>query len=542
MRREQANSLIVQLLVVVAGFMLFSLLPERPAIRLFVNSDALYMPSIYQDLFVHHSGLSVWHLNGAPNFFPEMLLFFSLMAVLKSTTLTVMVYGVAQMFLILYLMDRFLHLADVHISKITRYLVLLCFLLFPLSAVLDEGYLIPAQLLLAGYHAGFFFNSLLAAILALSYLKYGSRRILLILGLLTFAAIISDKLFIMGFVAPAILFSLLHLLQKGKKLRFLNLIALVGLTTLLALFTYRMLNFTAAIDMISTGTKMFRFEQIPEAMSNFLHHMKSVIIEYPTQRMLVFATLLFILGAPVYLIIYLSSYLARRMNPGMENSYALMVYLFLFVFLIIFTPIINGYYIGRSLIRYNYAGLVMGTTGFVYLLAVLLSKYTAPLWFKKYFTTVCSTGLIILLLVLGVKNQAWKGLRNYVNYYPEDVRILDELKSEHGLKYGLGEYWQAKYSTMFSRNHLRLYSVSDGSFQPSYHVTNENWFHDGGKGSHANPTFNFLETSAFSDTEKLKKLFGEHIDTIYNQKDLLVIKVPDFKLERESREIYLLDP
>jgi hypothetical protein len=510
--------------------------------RLFVNSDALYMPSIYQDLFVHRSGLSVWHLNGAPNFFPEMLLFFPLMAVLKSTTLTIMAYGLVQMFLIIFLMDRFLRLADVHISHSARYLVLLSYLLIPLSAVLDEGHLIPSQLLLAGYHAGFFVNSLLAAILALSYLKYGSWKRLLILGLLVFVAIISDKLFIMGFVVPAIIYSLLHLFQRGKKGPFLILIALASLTTLLALFTYRMLNFTAAIDMISTGTKMFHFERIPEAMGNFLHHMKSVIMDYPTQRILVFATLLFILGAPVYLILYLKKYLSRRLNPLPESSYALILYLFLFVVLILLTPIINGYYIGRSLIRYNYAALVMGAAGFVYLATMLLSRYAPPLWFKKYFTTACTAALLVLFLVLGLRHQPVKGLRSYVNHYPESVRILDELKKKHGLKYGLGGYWQAKYSTMFSRNNLRLYSVSKGSFKPSYHVTNENWFHDGGKGSHANPTFNFLETSAFSDTEKLKELFGEHIDTIYNQDDLLVIKVPDFKMERESREIYLLFP
>lgn len=542
MRREQANSYILYLLVVIAGFMLYSLLPERSGIRLFVNSDALYMPSIYQDLFVHRSGIEGWHLNGAPNFFPEMLLYFPLMALLKGTALTSMVYGVVQMFLLMFMMDRLLLLADKNLSSTTRYLILLSFLLFPLSAVLGDGHLIPSQLLLPGYHAGFFFNSLLAAVLALSYLKKGSTGTLAFLGIVTFLAVISDKLFIMGFVAPASLFSLLHLFQKGMNLRHLVLVASLVLTTLLGLITFNRINNTAAIEMISAGSKMFQFEEIPEAMLNLVHHMKSVIIDYPIQRLLVLATLLFIIAAPVYLIKYLRSYLSRKLKPGMENSYGLILYLFLFVFLIFFTPVINGYYIGRGLIRYNYAALILGAAGFVYLAAVLLSPYTLPHWFKKQFTTVCTTGLIILLLVLGVRNHSVSGLRKYVNHYPESVRILDELKSKFGLIYGLGGYWQAKYSTMFSRNNLRLYSVSNKSFKPTYHVTNENWFHNGGKGTHANPTFNFLETSAYSDTEKLKQLFGERMDTIYNQDDLLVIKVPDFKMERKSRDIYLLDP
>ncbi len=542
MRKEQLNIIVLQVLVMVAGILLFAMLPESSGIRLFVNSDALYMPSLFQDLFLNRTGISVWHLNGAPNFFPEMLLYFPLMALLKSTPLTIMIYGLVQMFLILFLMDRLMLLAHEQIHHTTPYLVLLSFLLIPLSAVLSEGHLIPAQLLLGGYHAGFFVNSLLAAILALSYLKRGGKSKLIWLGLLTLVAVISDKLFIMGFVAPAVLFSLLHLFRKGRKGPWLALMAVTGLTTLLALFTYRMMNFLGAIDMISTGTKMFQFEQIPEAMGNFLHHMRSVIIDYPTQRILVIASLLFILGAPLYLILHVKGYLSGRLNPGQERTFAWILFLFLFVVLILFTPIINGYYVGRSLIRYNYAALVMGASGFVYLAGYLLSPLSFPAWLKKYFTTVCSVVLLSILLVVGIKNHAMTGLQNYLNHYPESVRILDELKEEHGLKYGLGGYWQAKYSTMFSRKDLRLYSVSDGSFKPGYHVTNENWFHDGGKGLHANPTFNFLETSSFKDTEKLEKLFGEHIDTLYHQKDMLVIKVPDFKLRREDREIYLLDP
>lgn len=524
------------------GTLLFALLPERSAIRLFVNSDALYMPALFQDLFIHRTGISVWHLNGAPNFFPEMLLYFPLMALLKSTTLTIMVYGILQMWLILFLMDRLFLLADVQISQGTRYVVLLTYLLLPLSAVLNEGHLIPSQLLLGGYHAGFFINSLLAALLALSYLKQGGSKRLIWLALLILAAAISDKLFLMGFVAPFILFSLFHLFKKEKKAPYLYLIVVTGLTTLLALFAYRMMNFLGAIEMISTGRKMFQFEQIPDAMGNFLHHMRAVIIDYPTQRILVLSTLLFLLGAPVYLILGIKRYVSGLLPKEQESSYALVLYLFLFSIIILLAPILNGYYVGPSLIRYNYAALVMGTAGFAYLGSKLLSPLTSRLSFGKYLSFACTLVLLAILLGTGIKNQAPAGLLNYLGHYPESVRILDELKQEKGLKYGLGGYWQAKYSTLFSRNNLRLYSVANRTFKPGYHVTNENWYHDGGKGLHANPVFNFLETSAFSDTERLHTIFGERIDTLYDQNDMLVIRVPDFKIRRKDREIYLLEP
>ena len=542
MRREQLNILVLQAALVLTGILLFALLPERSAIRLFVNSDALYMPALFQDLFIHRTGISVWHLNGAPNFFPEMLLYFPLMALLKNTPLTIMVYGIVQMWLILFLIDRLFRLTDVHVSHGTRYLVMLTYLLLPLSAVLNEGHLIPSQLLLGGYHAGFFVNSLLAAILALSYLKMGGIKRLIWLAMLILLATISDKLFIMGFAAPLILFSLFHLFKKEKKAPYWMLIAVTGLTTLLALFAYRMLNFLGAIEMITTGRKMFQFEQISEAMGNFLHHMRAVIIDYPTQRILVLSTLLFLLGAPVYLILSLKRYVSGLLNKEEESSYAMVLFLFLFSIIILSAPIINGYYVGPSLIRYNYAALVMGTAGLAYLASKLLSPLSSRLSFSKYLSFACTLILLPIVLGTGIKNQARAGLKGYLNHYPESVRILDQLKQEKGLKYGLGGYWQAKYSTMFSRNNLRLYSVANRTFRPGYHVTNENWYHDGGKGQHADPVFNFLETSAFKDTERLHEIFGEHIDTLYDQNDMLVIGVPDFKIRREDREIYLLEP
>lgn len=510
-----------------------------PGIRLFVNSDALYLPSIYQDLFVHRSGLKGWQLNSAPTFFPEMLLYFPLIALLKGTALTSVVYGLVQIFLLMLLTDRFLLLADERISSTTRYLISFSFMLFPLSALLGDGLIIPAQLFLSGYHTGSFIISLLAMILALNYMKKGGRARLSFVGTITFLAVISDKLFIMSFVAPVILFSLLQVFRAGKKPRYLVLMAMLALTSFLGLITFKLIDNSEIIDFIPVHSKMFQFQDIPEAMRALADHLTRVIITYPTQRWLVLATLLFILSAIVYLIIYLRPYLSRKLEPDMETSYSLTLFLLLFVLLVSLTPVINGYYRGPSHIRYNYPAFIMGTAGFVYLTARLLSPFPPPSWLKKYFPFICTILLFIVLLGVGIKNDSVKSLRLYVNHYPESVRILDELKTEHGLKYGLSGYWQAKYSTIFSRCNLRLYSISDKSYTPSsYNASNENWYHDGGRGSHANPVFNFLETSAFGHTDKLTSLFGKHIDTLYKQNDLLVIKVPDFKIDRESGEIY----
>ena len=507
--------------------MFYSLLPGHPGIRLFVNSDALYLPSLYRDLFEHHSGLQGWHLNSAPTFFPEMLLYFPMMALFKGTMLTSLVT------------DRFLLQADTGLSRNSRYLATFAFMLFPLSALMGDGLIIPAQLFLSGYHSGSFIISMLALICTLQYIKKGGAARLSLLGVIAFLAVISDKLFIMSFVAPAFVYSFLQVLRNENRSRYLVLLALLFLTTFLALITFHMIDRAEIVDFIPVHSKMFQFQEIPEAIRSLGRHLGHVILIYPTQRWLVLAALLFLLGAPVYLGIYLRPYWSRRLDPAVETSYSLVLFLLLFVLLVLFTPVINGYYRGASHIRYNYPALIIGSVGFLYLMDRLLSPISPPSWLKKYFTTFCTLLLFLVLLAWGIRNDGLKGLRSYVNHYPEPVRILDDLKAKHGLKYGLSGYWQAKYATNLSKQNLRLYSISDKSFRPSpFHAHNENWYHDGGKGIHANPVFNFLETSAFSDTEKLEDLFGNHMDTLYHQRDLLVIKVPDFKIDRESGEIH----
>ena len=138
------------------------------------------------------------------------------------------------------------------------------------------------------------------------------------------------------------------------------------------------------------------------------------------------------------------------------------------------------------------------------------------------------------------KYEVKTGIRDYLAYYPDKARILDDLKDEHQLKYGIAEYWDAKLMTSFSRNGVRLYTVFDEGFTPWYHVANKNWYHDGGKGANKDPVFNYILTDGFKKTSKLNELFGTRMDTIFNNQGTVVIKVPEFKFEKESRQIYLI--
>ena len=61
------------------------------AYNFFFNSDTLYLPSVYKDLFIDGYGIKGWELNPSPNFFPDMSVYFLLsyfIGDLNSTSMT----------------------------------------------------------------------------------------------------------------------------------------------------------------------------------------------------------------------------------------------------------------------------------------------------------------------------------------------------------------------------------------------------------------------------------------------------------------------
>jgi hypothetical protein len=334
--------------------------------------------------------------------------------------------------------------------------------------------------------------------------------------------------------------NLFNYFHRSRPRQHLILAGCISFSALGGLGVFALIAASDAITFIPTSWKVFNFQNIGTSFSELVIHMKSVIIKAPLQRLLVLMMLLFLLASPVFLVLNLRKFFKEEASSPMHTKYQLLLFLALFSYMVFFTPVINGSYVGPAIIRYNYAALLMGSLGFIYLLMILLfSRLKLPV-IGKYLAHVGAILLMVLLLVSVIKNQGAKGLSEFINYYPESARVLDSLKSQQQLKYGVSEYWQAHYNTQFSKNNIRLYTVWDEYFRPWYHVTNEHWYHDGGRGIHANPVFNYLVVNRFKHTDKLHQLFGTDMDTIYDTPDLRVIKVPEYKFDAETREIYLL--
>ena len=512
-------------------------------ISMFFNSDTLYISSIYLDLFVHGSGIEGWHLNAAPNFFPEMAIYLGIMGIIKGTALTSFVYSILQTVAVMVLLNKFLKTLDPGIRIETLILVNFSLLLLLSSATTGEDLAFPFQILISGYHCGFFINVLMGMIAGFQYIRKGNAGALVFTGFLVIVAVVSDKLFLMGFVAPLLIVTVLSILKRNREKRFILLMGIVLACAFLGLKIFSWMDQGPVIHFFGTRGKMFAFENMQVSFKNLMDHMILIITDYPFQRWLVIFTFLFTLSAPIYLLHHIKSFLKDRLTAETKDQYTLILYIFIFTIAIFFTPVINGYYLGAAHIRYNFPALILGSAGFIYFIVLHTRNLKLFMPVSRTMLFVLSGGLLVFMVYSGMTHSIRKGVKEYIHYYPYKSQILDKLKESHDLKYGISNYWHAKHITMFSRNGIRVYSVHDEDLKPYYHVTNENWYHDGGKGLYANPVFNFVYADAGYDSEgKLTAIFGRAMDTIYAQDGVIVIKLPDFKIDRVTREMKLLNP
>lgn len=522
--------------------LLIAIYAQSRDIQLFINSDTLYLPSIFLDLFVHGSGLKGWHLNASPNFFPDMISYMGLMGILKQTALTSLVFSALQfaavMVLLYFMMKTWSPDTDLESHTVLGMVMLL----FLVSPILGEDPLIVFQLLVPSYHCGFFINILLAMIAGMQYLRKGNIWWLVGAGMVSLLAALSDRLFLIGFVFPLLVLVILTAIRNIREYRYYILLAVVMVSSLLGMGIFRLLELGDSLHFIGTDWKMFNFSNMGASFSHLVDYLVTLISDHPLQRWLIILMLLFSMAAPVYLILRLRAFLKNRLDRKQMQQYILILFLFVHSMALLFTPVINGSFLGPAHIRYNYPALILGALGAVYMLLSFLKERRHVRKVTGYVAIIASSAILIILVISGFRHHALRGTRDFVRHYPEKSEVLDRLKESHGLTYGIANYWHAKHSTIFSRNDIRVYSVFDEDLKPYYHVTNENWYHDGGKGRYADPVFNFIYADAgYNTPDKLMEYFGDRMDTIYARQGAIVIKLPPFRIDRVTRAIVPLD-
>ncbi len=528
------GSIILNLLLCI---LIFANLPGQQ-MPVYFNSDTLYVPSIYRDLFINHNGIAGWHLNGAPNIFPDMILYFVIRSFFSSFIPAMFTYSLLQVMILLILLmivyKQFIGEADYTVF-ITGTLLMTLFLLVSLINK-DFGY--TFYMFSISYHMSAFLMALFCLIFLIRFLKYNRTSALLIMFFTAIVAIINDRLFMVIFSIPVLSLSVLILKDSLYRKRLIKVLAADVLSGGIALPLFTLLRFNSPIRIISLSWKVFSFDLIPASVKMFWGQHNDYLSKMGVSGII---DILFLLSLIIHSILLTRKLLSYFRNK--DTDLPELIYLLLFVAITTITlvmPLINGSYSGWDMLRYNIYSLYLGVFSYGYL--IYKFKQAIPAVHIQVFAVMASLFLAVTVYTAhefqktGVKS----GLHNFLHYYPEKVACMDSLAWKYNLHNGIATYWEAKYTTMFSKKGLCVFTVYS-NLNPWYHVMNENWYYFEDGSENKLRIFDFIITNQILPDTIIKYL-GLPEDTLRCGADTEILKMKSFQYSRKQRRPFLLMP
>ena len=466
-------------------------------LHFFFTSDTLYLPSIYRDIFIDGGHLSDWWLNAAPNFFPDMGLYFLLHWLLDSFIVTSYVYPMVQFAMISLLFRSICRESGMVIGDRHITLGVLLLSLVVITGLWGADFGFAFQLLVNSWHVGAFVNTLLCTWLLLRVFSGQSKWRLVPLALAIMAGATSDKLFWVMFSIPATVSC--GLLARQVSVRWLAVTSAVVIAT----FTWAADLALKSLDdawplMIERPYQYMAFERIGFSWGKFLDMLR----EYLTAHFL--TAFLFALGLLVmcwaivrgWLVLRLWIRAAAGTDPRPSLVYWMMAMFFPFVLLV---PVASGSFDGLDSLRYDFA---------VFILAPLVAGVGLAQWAgRRSRLLVVSVTCLIGLPSLWVCISSGDEYHLIAHFKPERVVTMDRMAKEFHLTNGIANYWDAKLITMFSEEDVFVMPVFP-DLGVYLHVNREAMFYSSA-GKQQDPLmFDFVIMDRDLNNENMTRMLG----------------------------------
>jgi len=205
---------------------IYASIPETRLKDVF-SSDALYLPTFYNELIVDHADLNGLKFNGQPNFFLDMLIYFPIYSITHDIVLTGIIYSLIQNCIFILLIFAFSKIIINNFNFYYPTVINLLFVLILLSGFFGTYYSLRWHLICNGYHTSAFILSLTAFYLFVRYMNNNKLHSLILMAVLIFLGVFNDKIFVLGAVFPLLLLSFILLFVKIKKAPVLKLMIII---------------------------------------------------------------------------------------------------------------------------------------------------------------------------------------------------------------------------------------------------------------------------------------------------------------------------
>lgn len=440
----------------------------------FFNADTLWMEDYLQDWFVQGLNMKSWMTPGAPNYFPEMLLY-GLMRYATGDVflgfvgfgLIKVIYYVVILYVLLSLITRISRVCRLRLALLYVTLMLLATILlgqqFNYIRMLDFW-----QLFIPTAHGGAICNALLAIFLTLLWLRqpYKSGVWLFLLFVLSIAASLSDRLYVVWFTFPA-------------------LCAVFGLLILGRIKSWAVFWFSGVL---------FGADYIGRKLFAAIVPLQQVIYQLTTdgwRATLHFYSDLFTEGwyHPVILVSYICLFgvalkvfiNALKSMPHQEHTqhrdnqeiaqlfllpYAVFALPISFLAMAIMNRPETQYFTGGNLLALSFWGVLL-----------VVNQVGRRIWIKGWFHVVVIVGLLMCFIswttspALPISKMLVQ-----VNPYSKLVACLDSHSDDLGKGAGIADYWQARRINLFSKKGLRVHQAQGGGLKVFQWVSNSAMF------------------------------------------------------------------
>ncbi len=434
------------------------------------NSNQLFLPYFYQDIFIHHSPFSDWTLSSVPFFFPDGLIFFIIVSCFHHINTAVLLSNASMLIFYYWLIVSIgKDICGNQAKNIFRMSALLCIVL-GCSHLRDQEILLP----LWSSHFGstvIIFLACLKLILILlreplvfqkthpqagtrpaptreNLFKIGVYSVLL--GIILFLTTLSDPFFFVVLISST--FGGLLALFLHKKitatvalLLFLLLLLPSGLGFLSNSFDWFHLHITSFFNVKMSGVHS-TFHSFLQPLQ-ILHKMFSLYYQY-NPMIVMFALGFMIIGIKFVLF-----------DTKLNNSALFIIVCTCFCFL---STIICTLFLDKDIFRVGFLSLRHFQPSLLFptflCLPILLSQSKVVLNFvSRYYGC-----LLLLLIGCLILFQPIQTPKEIIDVYPPLTRCLDNYAKQDKLlnKNGIGTYWDVRTNNILSKEHIHLVAVN----------------------------------------------------------------------------------
>ncbi|WP_457750269.1 hypothetical protein [Sulfurimonas sp.] len=422
--------------------------------NLLYNSDSAYLPSLYKDLIIDSGKYINWYGSPAPYYFPDMFLYFI------SNFFFSFYYAIAFYFTIISLLVIYgTYKINLELFPAKKAIVLTLYSFSILTLIQSSA---SQYLFMSVFHYGEFSIGLFTLYLALKIIKEKIIIYYLILMLMLMTlTIASDKLFIIQFIIPTALATLVLWLNNTITVKkFLIISFIIGLSLLLS-------HLLAHITTMHTTTYniSLTIKAIPKNILNIASLIKNEYTHYK---------IYFILILTIYLI-SIGSLLLNKKVQLLQLKNRESITIIFFTYYLVFLLITN-------LTIFLFYPLPLTTRYFIplYTIPVLIGLPVLIKWFKininNNILKIINLFLLIILLIFltytSIKHRDFKN-----EYYPKSIECIDSFSKMTGAKSGVSGYWESKSFNLLSKENITIAQVHK-NLTPYLHVTTLDYYKD----------------------------------------------------------------